>query len=31
VTAGGLGWSLVLFLLAFALFKRLERGFSDRV
>jgi lipopolysaccharide transport system permease protein len=29
-TLGGLGWSVLLFLLAFALFKRLERGFSDR-
>jgi lipopolysaccharide transport system permease protein len=32
VTAfGAVGWSLLLFLLAYALFKRLERGFSDRV
>ena len=29
-TFGALAWSLVLFLLGFALFKRLERGFSDR-
>ena len=29
-TFGALGWSLVLLLLAYALFKRLERGFSDR-
>ena len=30
ITFGALAWSLVLFLLAFWLFKRLERGFSDR-
>jgi lipopolysaccharide transport system permease protein len=29
--AGATGWSLVLVLLAYALFKRLERGFADRV
>ena len=31
ITFGALGWSAVLLLLAYALFKRLERGFSDRV
>ena len=31
VTAGALGWSLVLLALAALLFKRLERGFADRV
>jgi lipopolysaccharide transport system permease protein len=31
VTLGALGWSLVLLVLAALLFKRLERGFSDRV
>lgn len=31
VTVGALAWSLVLFVLAALLFKRLERGFSDRV
>jgi lipopolysaccharide transport system permease protein len=30
-TAGALGWSLVLLALAALLFKRLERGFADRV
>jgi lipopolysaccharide transport system permease protein len=30
ITFGALGWSLLLALLAYALFKRLERGFSDR-
>jgi ABC-type polysaccharide/polyol phosphate export permease len=29
-TFGGLAWSLILFLAGFTLFKRLERGFSDR-
>lgn len=29
--AGATGWSLVLLVLAYALFKRLERGFADRV
>jgi lipopolysaccharide transport system permease protein len=31
ITFGALGWSALLLLLAYALFKRLERGFSDRV
>jgi ABC-type polysaccharide/polyol phosphate export permease len=31
VTVGALGWSLVLLALAAFLFKRLERGFADRV
>ena len=31
VTLGALGWSLLLLVLAAVLFKRLERGFSDRV
>jgi len=31
ITFGALAWSTVLLLLAYALFKRLERGFSDRV
>jgi lipopolysaccharide transport system permease protein len=31
VTFGALAWSLVLLILAALLFKRLERGFSDRV
>jgi len=31
VAFGALGWSLLLTLAAYALFKRLERGFSDRV
>jgi homopolymeric O-antigen transport system permease protein len=31
VTFGALAWSMLLALLAYALFKRLERGFSDRV
>lgn len=31
VTAGALGWSLVLLALSALLFKRLERGFADRV
>jgi lipopolysaccharide transport system permease protein len=30
VAFGALAWSLFLFLLAYALFKRLERGFADR-
>jgi lipopolysaccharide transport system permease protein len=30
ITFGALGWSMVLTLLGYALFKRLERGFSDR-
>jgi lipopolysaccharide transport system permease protein len=31
ITFGALAWSAFLLLLAYALFKRLERGFSDRV
>jgi lipopolysaccharide transport system permease protein len=31
VTLAALGWSLALCVLAYVLFKRLERGFSDRV
>ena len=31
ITFGALGWSFVLLLLAAVLFKRLERGFADRV
>lgn len=31
ITFGALAWSSILLLLAYALFKRLERGFSDRV
>jgi ABC-type polysaccharide/polyol phosphate export permease len=31
ITLGALGWSLVLLALAALLFKRLERGFADRV
>jgi ABC-type polysaccharide/polyol phosphate export permease len=30
MTLGALGWSLLLLVLAAFLFKRLERGFSDR-
>jgi ABC-type polysaccharide/polyol phosphate export permease len=30
-TFGALGWSALLLVLALALFKRLERGFSDRI
>jgi ABC-2 type transport system permease protein/lipopolysaccharide transport system permease protein len=30
ITIGSLGWSLLLLVLAAFLFKRLERGFSDR-
>jgi lipopolysaccharide transport system permease protein len=30
-TLGALGWSLLLLLVALALFKRLERGFADRI
>jgi ABC-type polysaccharide/polyol phosphate export permease len=31
ITGGAIAWSALLLLLAYALFKRLERGFSDRV
>jgi ABC-type polysaccharide/polyol phosphate export permease len=31
LTAGALGWSLLALLAAYALFKRLERGFADHV
>jgi lipopolysaccharide transport system permease protein len=31
LTVGALAWSLTLLVLAYTLFKRLERGFSDRV
>jgi lipopolysaccharide transport system permease protein len=31
VTLGALGWSATLVITAYALFKRLERGFTDRV
>ena len=31
VTLGALAWSTILLLAAYALFKRLERGFADRV
>jgi hypothetical protein len=31
VTLGALGWSVLLLVFAAVLFKRLERGFSDRV
>jgi ABC-type polysaccharide/polyol phosphate export permease len=30
-TALAFGWSLLLLIVAYALFKRLERGFADRV
>jgi ABC-type polysaccharide/polyol phosphate export permease len=30
-TIAALGWSLLLLVIGFALFKRLERGFADHV
>jgi lipopolysaccharide transport system permease protein len=31
VTLGALGWALLLLTVAYALFKRIERGFADRI
>ena len=31
ITAGAIAWSAALTVVAYALFKRVERGFADRV